>query len=179
MAFLRKDHDNKEMLVALMNMAGIAQTLTIGVPEDGKYEELLHTDNLLYGGEGHVTGDAVLEPARKECDGRPYMLTVDMPPLSVAVFRHTPYTEEENQIRVIRHESHDKMEKEQVKKRTSMEEALRREEEKLLKELRERYEKEISAQEKAIADKYHKQEEIKIQNILAGTSPHKVVRKKK
>ncbi|MBR0163781.1 MAG: 1,4-alpha-glucan branching enzyme [Lachnospiraceae bacterium] len=178
MSFLRVA-PGKERLVVLMNMAGIAQTVRIGVPEDGKYEELLNTDMTSYGGSGLCYKDTVLEPVRRECDGRPYMLDVEIAPLSVIVLSHTPYTEEENRIREIRHASHDKMEKEQEKKRNTMEEAMRREEEKLLKELRERYEKEISAQEKAIAEKYHKQEEIKIQNILSGTAPAKALKKKK
>ncbi|MBR5969969.1 MAG: 1,4-alpha-glucan branching enzyme [Lachnospiraceae bacterium] len=169
MAFLRRDGKGEETLLCVCNMAGVEQELTLGVPEDGKYTQILNTDDKRFGGTGRVYGsDQVLEPVHQECDGREYMLTLFVAPLSVAVFRHEPYTEEENKIRAIRHDSHDRMEQERKETRSSMEEKLRMEEEKLLQELRARYEQEISAQEKAIADKYHEQEEIKIRHVLSG-----------
>ncbi|MBR0092556.1 MAG: 1,4-alpha-glucan branching enzyme [Lachnospiraceae bacterium] len=168
MAFLRRDVKGEETLLCVCNMAGVERELTVGVPEDGKFTEVLNTDDRRFGGSGMVYGEQILEPVHRECDGREYMLSLKLAPLSIAVFAYEPYTEEEKQIRAIRHDSHDRMEQERMETRTSMEEKLRMEEEKLLQELRARYEQEISAQEKAIADKYHEQEEMKIRDVLSG-----------
>ncbi|MBR0172775.1 MAG: 1,4-alpha-glucan branching enzyme [Lachnospiraceae bacterium] len=179
MAFMRLAPATGERVLVVCNMAGVEQELTVGVPDDGKYYELLNTDATTYGGSGFVYGDTVIEPVKEACDGRDFRLTLRLAPLSVLALEYVAYTEEENEIRAIRHESHDKMSQEQKQTRDSLEEKRIREEEKLLQELRAKYEEEILAQEKAIADKYHQQEEIKIQNILSGTSHRRLSKLKK
>lgn len=59
----------------------------IGVPHGGQWQEILNSDATLYGGsgQGNFGGVSAAPVARY---GRPYMLTITVPPLGMVIFRH-------------------------------------------------------------------------------------------
>ena len=170
LSFLRKGRNDDDVLLVVMNMAGVEREFTVGVPSDGRYQEILNTDDTSYGGNGIVNRNEI-EPVRRECDGRLYSISVHMAPLSLGVFSFTAYTEQEKQIRKIREEAQLKMEQEQEAKKQALLDQHAQEEAKLLEELKKKYEEELAEQEKAIQNKYVKIEEEKIFSIVSDEKP--------
>ena len=170
LSFLRRGRNDDDVLLVVMNMAGVEREFTVGVPSDGRYQEILNTDDVSYGGKGIVNRNEI-EPVRRECDGRQYSINVHMAPLSLGVFSFTAYTEQEKQIRKIREEAQLKMEQEQEAGRQALLDQHAQEEAKLLEELKKKYEEELAEQEKAIQDKYVKIEEEKIFSIVSEEKP--------
>lgn len=96
LSYLRKGSDPDNTLLVLANFSGVSLNLTTGVPFNGKYKEILNTDDVRYGGDG-IVNPRVKRAQKKEWDTREYSLTVKMAPLSVAIFKWIPYTKEELQ----------------------------------------------------------------------------------
>ena len=165
LSFIRRGKQDDDVLLVVMNMAGIDREFTIGVPSDGRYQEILCTDDASYGGSGMVN-DRKIEPVRKECDGRQYSINIHMAPLSLSVFSFTTFTEQEKQIRRIREEAQMQMEQERQTRKQVLITQKQQEEEKLLNALKKKYEEELAQQEKAIQDKYVKIEEEQIYSIV-------------
>jgi len=165
LSFIRRGKQDDDVLLVVMNMAGIDREFTIGVPSDGRYQEILCTDDASYGGSGMVN-DRKIEPVRKECDGRQYSINIHMAPLSLSVFSFTTFTEQEKQIRRIREEAQMQMEQERETRKQVLITRKQQEEEKLLNALKKKYEEELAQQEKAIQDKYVKIEEEQIYSIV-------------
>ena len=109
LAYLRKGKEKEDCLLVVANFAGVLQDITIGVPTDGKYKEILNTDEIKYGGLGYVN-PRVKSAVPKSWDDREYSITVKMAPLSVSVMKFIPYTKEELQ------KKKDKAKKKPVKK---------------------------------------------------------------
>ena len=61
----------------------------VGVPQGGRWEEVLNSDAPLYGGSGQGNFGGV-KAAPVPCHGRDYMLTVTVPPLGMVVFKREP-----------------------------------------------------------------------------------------
>ncbi|MBR4277857.1 MAG: alpha amylase C-terminal domain-containing protein [Lachnospiraceae bacterium] len=93
-SFIRKTDDPEEMLIAAVNFSGIEQSFTTGVPYEGKYKELINTDDASYGGTGIVNAQ-VKRAIDKQSDGRAQSITVKLAPLSVSIMKFVPYTETE------------------------------------------------------------------------------------
>ena len=110
LSFARKTGNDNEMLVVVANMAGVDREYEIGVPADGRYQEIFNSDGISYGGTGLVN-EGKKEARRREIDGRNYSISLKMAPVSLAIFAFTPYTEQEKKIRVIREEEEIKKEK--------------------------------------------------------------------
>ena len=167
MSFLRIPKRKRDRLLVVANMAGVERTIDVGVPEDGKYTEVFHTDRKEYGGSGLIHEEP-LEAIAKNCDDLPYSVQVTLAPLSIAVFDYKAYSAEEKKIRVIRHDTQRKMEADKERMHEELVELQKAEEERLLNELRARYAREIVAQDKAIEDKYHKLQEDQIKGLKGG-----------
>ena len=76
------------------NFADVKQELRVGVPYEGKYKEILNTDEKIYGGTGVVNKKAL--PAEDiEWDEQAVSISVKLAPLSLSILRFEPYTEEE------------------------------------------------------------------------------------
>jgi 1,4-alpha-glucan branching enzyme len=181
-SFARKSDNDKETLIVVANMAGVEREFEIGVPADGRYLELFNSDNTSYGGKG-LLNQGRKEARRKECDGRNYSISIEMAPVSLAIFGYTPYTEQEKKIRAIKEEEELKKEKEREETLKALKERQSREEQKLLEELKLKYEKELLEQEKAIEEKYEKIEEDRIfcivtQQAVSSLSSKKTTAKK-
>ncbi len=175
-AFVRKTENDNEMQVVIANMAGVERNYEIGVPADGRYQEIFNSDNTSYGGTG-ISNAGKQEAKRKEMDGRTYSISVKMAPVSLSIFSYTPYSEQEKKIRAIKEEEEIKKEKEIEESLKALREKQSLEEEKLLKELKLKYEKELLEQEKAIEAKYEKIEEDKIFSIVSEEALKKLNKK--
>ncbi len=94
LAFVRKGHREEDTLLVIANFAGAQQEFTVGVPYEGKYKELLNTDNKIYGGKSgsQTRARAVQE---EEADGRECSLTVTLAPLSLVIYSFVPFTRKE------------------------------------------------------------------------------------
>ncbi len=93
-SFLRKTQKKNDTLVVAVNFANAEQEFVIGVPYEGKYTEILNTDDERYGGLGRVNGEAKFAE-EVEIDGKPYSFKMMSAPLSARIFTYTPYNEEE------------------------------------------------------------------------------------
>ncbi len=94
LAFVRKGERVEDTLLVVANFAGAEQEFTIGVPYEGKYKELINTDNKIYGGKSSPQTRA--KAAREEeADGRECSLTVTIAPLSLVIYSYVPYTRRE------------------------------------------------------------------------------------
>ena len=99
LSYLRKTEKEEDTLVVCINFADVdRKELHVGVPFEGKYQEILNSDDTAFGGEGRVNAAAV-EAQEMECDGRELAITVRQAPLSVSIFSYTPYTEAEKLAR--------------------------------------------------------------------------------
>src|SRR5215471_16891273 len=86
-AFLRRAEDPKDFLVVCCNFTPVPrQGYGFGVPEEGVYEEILNTDAEAFGGSNMGNGGKV-EAEPVEQHGRPYSISVTLPPLAVVVFK--------------------------------------------------------------------------------------------
>ena len=90
-AFLRRAKDPEDSVVVVCNFTPVVRyDYRVGVPVGGYYREILNTDSEIYGGSnvGNYGGAwGIHEPHA----GRPYHLSLRLPPLSV-VFLKTPRT---------------------------------------------------------------------------------------
>ena len=94
LAYIRKADKPEDTLLVVANFAGIEQEFTVGVPYEGKYKELLNTDNKIYGGQSSRAARAQ-NVNEGEVDGRPYSVQIKMAPLSLVIYSYIPYTKKE------------------------------------------------------------------------------------
>ena len=94
LAYRRKSDKPEETLIVVANFAGAMQEIRVGVPYEGKYKEILNTDEEKYDGEGCVNA-RVKRAEDKEWDDRPLSISVKLAPLSVSILQFIPYKEEE------------------------------------------------------------------------------------
>ncbi|OED35359.1 1,4-alpha-glucan branching enzyme [Chromatiales bacterium (ex Bugula neritina AB1)] len=79
-----------EHLLVILNFTPVPRhDYRIGVNHEGIYSELLNSDNERYGGSQTCSSDS-LTTIREPCMGRPYSLSLTLPPLSAIVLQHTP-----------------------------------------------------------------------------------------
>ncbi|MCR5154842.1 MAG: alpha amylase C-terminal domain-containing protein, partial [Lachnospiraceae bacterium] len=89
-SFVRRGDKEDQMLLFVYNFTpviyeGFAQP----VPKAGKYKEVLNSDAVKFGGEGHIN-HRVKTAKKKPVDGQPYRIEITLPPLGVSVFEYTP-----------------------------------------------------------------------------------------
>ena len=94
LSYLRKASKKEDMLVVVANFANVEQTFKVGVPYEGKYQEIINTDAVCYGGGGRVNAE-VCHTTEGEWDGKPYAITMKAAPLSLSIFSYCAYTREE------------------------------------------------------------------------------------
>ena len=86
-SLLRKGRSNANLLLVVCNFTPVPRySYRLGVPRAGMWQEILNSDAGRYGGSnmGNLGGvEAVPVPLH----GRPYSLTITLPPLSVSLFR--------------------------------------------------------------------------------------------
>ena len=89
-AFLRKTKKKEETLLFLCNFDTVPhERYPVGVPFEGKYKEVLNSDDKAFGGQGRVN-PRVKASKKKEADERPDSIEITVAPLSVMVFTCKP-----------------------------------------------------------------------------------------
>lgn len=124
LSYVRKTDDVKDMLVVVANFADARQEFRVGVPCEGKYQEVFNTDDMAYGGEG-IVNKAVCESIETEWDGKPYAIDMVSAPLSISIFSYTPYTKEEKAAIEKKRAEERRLAKEAEERRLAEEEAQR------------------------------------------------------
>ena len=85
--FLRKGNEGDADILAVCNFTPVERNgFRVGVPQAGRWSEVLNTDAEIYGGENRGNlggGETQAEPA----DGHDQSLSLTLPPLSVVAFR--------------------------------------------------------------------------------------------
>jgi len=88
LSFVRKGYNQDEQLFVIANFTPSPQhNYRIGVPEGGKWQELINSDAWNYGGSGQGnlgTVEAVPVPYHD----KPYSINVTLPPLGIVIFKH-------------------------------------------------------------------------------------------
>jgi 1,4-alpha-glucan branching enzyme len=88
-SFLRKGRRESEQLLFVCNFTPLTHhNYRLGAPEGGLWAEVLNGDALLYGGSGQGNMGGV-EASPLPIHGRPWTLSITVPPLATVVFRPT------------------------------------------------------------------------------------------
>lgn len=89
LTYVRKGKEKEDMLLVVANFAGKEQEISTGVPLEGRYQEILNTDALKYGGSDTLNSN-VIKTNDKVCDDKAVSVTVKMAPLSVSILKYLP-----------------------------------------------------------------------------------------
>jgi 1,4-alpha-glucan branching enzyme len=85
-AYLRKSRDGGRHVVVVCNLTPVVRhDHRIGVTVDGMWEEVVNSDDERYGGSG--VGNGRVEAEATSYHGRPYSVSLTLPPLAVTVLR--------------------------------------------------------------------------------------------
>ena len=86
-SFLRRGSDHNCPTLFVCNFTPVPRyDYRLGVPKAGYWKEELNSDATLYGGSGLGNGGGVTASSIP-CHGRPYSVSLTLPPLSVVIFR--------------------------------------------------------------------------------------------
>jgi 1,4-alpha-glucan branching enzyme len=134
-------------LLAVFNFANAPRDdYRLGVPKEGKYEEIFASDTEAFGGERKKAGDMSISRYEKN-DGYEYSVKLSLAPLSAHVYRFVPYTKEENEaIAKRRKEIEDRRAEAEAKRRE-----LKEKRGKIRRDLKKELEDKIRNAEAAIA----------------------------
>ena len=89
LSFIRKARSNDNVILVVCNFTPVTHfNYRIGVPQPGFWRELLNSDAKDYGGSGQGNLGGV-EAAPIRFHGRPYSLTIVLPPLTTVFFKNT------------------------------------------------------------------------------------------
>ena len=90
-SYVRRSSGKKEeTLVVVAHFSSAAYpAFRIGVPSEGRYEEIFNTDDITYGGFGDVN-KAPIMAEEKVADGRCCSITIRLAPYAACVFRYVP-----------------------------------------------------------------------------------------
>jgi 1,4-alpha-glucan branching enzyme len=86
-SLLRKGRSPDDTVLVVCNFTPVPRhNYRVGVPQGGRWEEILNSDAPLYGGsgQGNLGG---LNTAPVSCHGRPYLLNLTVPPLGMVAFK--------------------------------------------------------------------------------------------
>lgn len=86
-SFIRRGETTNEVILVISNFTPVVRHgYRLGVPESGRWKEILNTDALEYNGSGKGNLGSV-KAVKAECHGRPYSIAVTLPPLSTVFFK--------------------------------------------------------------------------------------------
>ncbi len=87
LSFIRQGKKAEDTLVVICNFTPIEhKAYKLGVPSGGKWQEIFSSDNARYGGEGR-NNKAAKQAKKEDCDGQEHYISVNVPPLSISVFK--------------------------------------------------------------------------------------------
>jgi len=88
-SLLRKGKSDKDTILVVCNFTPVPREgYQVGVPGGGFWREILNSDAKEYGGSG-VGNLGGVHAAKEEVHGRPYSLTLTLPPLAAAFFKRS------------------------------------------------------------------------------------------
>lgn len=100
--FDRKSRKDDDTLIFIVNFKPeVYYDYQIGVPFLGEYEELLNTDDTIYGGSGQVMG-TVLTSEKIPFHNQPYSIKIKVPPMATLILRVKKILQDEDQEEIIR-----------------------------------------------------------------------------
>ena len=79
------DSEHKPQLVVCNFTPLVRDTFNVGTPFDGKWKEVLNSDDEKYGGSG-IKNEGTLTTNDFEWHGKNYSLTIKIPPLATIIF---------------------------------------------------------------------------------------------
>lgn len=86
-SFIRFGKDKKNFAVVVMNMTPVPyHEFKLGVPEKGKYEEILNSDKDIYGGSNIYNGK-IIETIEEYNHGYQQSISVNISPLSICIIK--------------------------------------------------------------------------------------------
>jgi len=86
-SFLRKGKNSKNIILVVCNFTPVPRfNYILGVPENGYWKEILNSDSEVYGGSNHGNIGGV-EASMTPSHGRPYSISVTVPPLGLIFFK--------------------------------------------------------------------------------------------
>ena len=89
LTFIRKGTNPEDILVVVCNFEAVdRENYKIGVPAKGKYKEIFSTDSTEFGGKGFVNS-RLKQSKTDECDGREDSIRINIPSLSVSIFKYS------------------------------------------------------------------------------------------
>jgi 1,4-alpha-glucan branching enzyme len=87
LSYIRKAKDPEDFVLVVCNFTPVVREgYRIGAPREGWYEEVLNSDSAYYAG-GNVGNHPGVEAGKPGRHGRPYSITITLPPLAVVVFK--------------------------------------------------------------------------------------------
>jgi 1,4-alpha-glucan branching enzyme len=87
LAFVRRGRDADDYLVICCNFTPVRRDgYSLGVPEEGVYEEVFNSDSAWYGGSNAGNGGWIASTPRP-CHGREHAVTLTLPPLAAIVLK--------------------------------------------------------------------------------------------
>ena len=95
--FDRKSRKEDETLIFVVNFkSDVYYDYQIGVPFLGEYEEILNTDDVIYGGSGQVMG-TVLTSEKIPFHNQPYSIKIKVPPMATLILKVKKILEDKKQ----------------------------------------------------------------------------------
>ena len=92
LSYIRKSED--DFLLVILNFTPVPRhDYRIGVPEPGTYQEIFNSDSTYYGGSN--AGNAWVEAEDQPWMGRPYSISITLPPMAGIVLARQPEEEDE------------------------------------------------------------------------------------
>ncbi|MCW3466818.1 1,4-alpha-glucan branching protein GlgB [Chitinophaga nivalis] len=87
LAYLRKGQEPEDTLLIVLNMTPVVREhYMVGIPGDGRWEEVLNSDAPRYYGSG-VVNTGILRPVKQVYNGKDYTLTLRLPPLGATILK--------------------------------------------------------------------------------------------
>ena len=87
LSFLRRDMSGASQLLVVINFMPVPQNgYRVGVPAPGRWEELLNSDAVAYGG-SNLGNDGGRESEMQSADDFDQSLVIELPPLALVIFR--------------------------------------------------------------------------------------------
>lgn len=89
-SYIRKTEEEKDTLVIVCNFTPVVRRgYKIGVPHAGNWKEVLNSTDEAYAGYG-MDSNGTVEALEETQHGRPYCIELDLPALSIMVFKNQP-----------------------------------------------------------------------------------------
>ncbi|MCB0580053.1 MAG: 1,4-alpha-glucan branching protein GlgB [Phaeodactylibacter sp.] len=86
LSYLRYGNDKEKPVAVICNFTPVVrENYKIGLPLAGSWKEVLNSDGEEYGGSGAVQNKGPLKTVQETWHGRPYNVSLNLPPLSVVV----------------------------------------------------------------------------------------------